>query len=396
MKKNSICLAVVLSLLASYSSAQVVVENEQSIAIGTVPGGGTVQQDTYILADFDMGAGDKLLVAVGNEAGTAASFGVTFNGAAMTQVEFSTDASGSERSHLYLMDGASGMGDVVVTLSMPGEVQANGPGIYAVSLSGANPGIETSGNFGDGENVFGDLTGVLTGVASGSYALAVFTDQGNPGDVEVTGDLMEVGTFNGPNGNENGSGTVAAASGFGTGADLSVTFSDNSSNDTAFQNRSNFAYVTVSSAGGVGGFVVPAAYDPFRGIELSGAITDFADSDDTRAMYNPGFTIGAFEAPVWLIFDAVAAGATDFSVESQAGTPGLTYTFEAFDWAAGVFVVVGDQAELFGADQVVTFPIGPENIDVGGEVRSRVGWRATGFTINFPWEVRVDQVGWIQ
>ena len=29
-------------------------------------------------------------------------------------------------------------------------------------------------------------------------------------------------------------------------------------------------------------------------------------------------------------------------------------------------------------------------------VKSRVGWRQTGFIINFLWEVRVDQVGWNQ
>ena len=58
--------------------------------------------------------------------------------------------------------------------------------------------------------------------------------------------------------------------------------------------------------------------------------------------------------------------------------------------------MVGTQAELFNVDQVVTFPVTAANIDAGGEVQTRVGWRQTGFTINFPWEVRVDQVGWNQ
>ena len=140
----------------------------------------------------------------------------------------------------------------------------------------------------------------------------------------------------------------------------------------------------------------PETITVFRGIELSGTITDFESSDDVRAVYNPGFVLTNVEAPVWLIFDGVAPSATEFLVESQAGTPGLTYTVEAFDFTAGALAVIGTQAEVFDVDQVATFPITADNIDAGGEVQTRVGWRQTGFTINFPWEVRVDQVSWNQ
>lgn len=156
----------------------------------------------------------------------------------------------------------------------------------------------------------------------------------------------------------------------------------------------SLAQIEINPPSTGGDFVPPAMYQVFRGIELSGAITDFEASDDVRAQYNPGFTINTQEAPVWLIFDAVAPSATEFLVESQAGTPGLMYTFEAFDWAAAAFVEVAQQGESFGLDVVTSFPITSANIDLGGEVRSRVGWRRSGFTINFPWEVRVDQVGW--
>ena len=111
-----------------------------------------------------------------------------------------------------------------------------------------------------------------------------------------------------------------------------------------------------------------------RGVQLSGSLGDYLESDDAVASFNPGFVLNDQEAPVWLIFDAVAAGATNFSVESTAGTPGLTYTVEAFNWA-------NDAAD---------------HIDVGGEVRGRVGWRQTGFIINFPWRVNVNQTGWNQ
>ena len=146
--------------------------------------------------------------------------------------------------------------------------------------------------------------------------------------------------------------------------------------------------------GGGGGSAPPAIFTVFRGVSLSGTITDFENSDDARALYNPGFTINSTEAPVWLIFDAIAPTANEFFVESQAGTLGLTYTVEAFDFTTQSFTVIGTQPEVFNSDQVVAFPVSAEHIDTGGEVQTRVGWRQTGFTLNFPWEVRVDQVGW--
>ena len=146
-----------------------------------------------------------------------------------------------------------------------------------------------------------------------------------------------------------------------------------------------------------GGFVAPDTFDVFRGISVSGTLADFAESDDADASYLPGFTISGNEAPVWLIFDGVAPDATSIRVESSAGTPGLEYTVEAFNWATGEFEEIGVQTELFNNDEVIDFPIvAADHIDAGGEVRTRVGWRLVGFSINFPWQVNVDQVGWNQ
>ena len=152
-------------------------------------------------------------------------------------------------------------------------------------------------------------------------------------------------------------------------------------------------------AGGepAGGFVTPDTVNVFRGTVVSATLADFATSDDADASYLPGFTIGSFEAPVWLIFDGVASGATSFRVESSAGTPGLEYTVEAFNWGTEQFEEIGVQTEVFNNDQVLDFPvIAADHIDAGGEVRARVGWRRVGFTINFPWQVNVDQIGWNQ
>ena len=244
-------LAVVV-LFATVSFAQITVENSATIGFGNL---GTVdQRDVYDIPNFDMGAGDKLVVAVGNEVGTVPSFGVEFGGVALTQVSFATDGTGGERVHVYFLDGASGFGDIEVTLSAPGETQANGPGIYAASLSGASPGFELAGNFFDGQNVFGDVLETISGVSDGAYAIAVFADQGHPADIIIEGAFNEVSMFNGDNFSVIGSATSAVGETFGNGGDLTVGFNDGSPSGTnvegPFQARTVIAYASFASAAG--------------------------------------------------------------------------------------------------------------------------------------------------
>ena len=145
-----------------------------------------------------------------------------------------------------------------------------------------------------------------------------------------------------------------------------------------------------------GSFEPPAVFELSRGNSISGGLAEMQESDDIRASYTPGFTLNSDEAPVWLIFGAtVGGGEIDFLVESQSNTPNLTYTVEAFNWNTNEFDVVGQASESFNADSVENHPIvAADHIDSGGEVRSRVGWRQTGFTLLFPWQISVDQVGW--
>ena len=149
------------------------------------------------------------------------------------------------------------------------------------------------------------------------------------------------------------------------------------------------------ATGGPTSTTVPAdSFTVFRGFTLNAALSDFANSDDVAANFNPGFTLTGDEAPVWLIFDGNLASASSFEVESSAGTPGLTYTAEAFNWTTGAYEVIGTQDESFNSDAVFEFPIAATHVDTDGSVRSRVGWRQTGFTLNFPWSVSVDQISW--
>ena len=86
-------------------------------------------------------------------------------------------------------------------------------------------------------------------------------------------------------------------------------------------------------------------------------------------------------------------------MESNVGTPGLTSTLEAWNWASAAYDVVDVSPASFNNDVVVTVDLSSDISDYvesgTGAVRTRVGWRKTGFAINYPWEVRLDQMVWI-
>ena len=144
--------------------------------------------------------------------------------------------------------------------------------------------------------------------------------------------------------------------------------------------------------------IVPAAsFNTFRGNQIGGTLADVQDSDDTRLEFNPGFTINSLEAPVWIEFEAVLDGSASYNLnyESQAGTPGITVTAEQFNFNTSSYDIIGTAPETFNVDTVETFPVvSADHIDAAGGTMSRLGWRQTGFIINFPWEARIDQVFW--
>lgn len=148
--------------------------------------------------------------------------------------------------------------------------------------------------------------------------------------------------------------------------------------------------------------VPPANANVFRGILVSGSSADLADSDDVFAGFNPGFTLNSQEAPVWIVLDANlpsdAFSELQLQYESQANTPGLSATLEAFNWSSNSYDVVDTSAESFNVDSTVSVDLSTNASDYvllgTADVRARIGWRRTGFTILFPWETRLDYVFW--
>ena len=235
-----------LGLVTSTAFAQIEVITEVSMVVGD--GGNPIQQAVTTLPEFDAGTDTKLVVGFGVEGGTLADFSVTFDGVPLTQVQTANDFSGIEFSSIYFLDGATGVGDIVVTTGS-GELPGNGPGIYAVALSGTELGVETSGALGDGEAVNGDLTGTLTGISENAYVMSVFTDQNQFGDQTVEG-LMQVSEFAGVNLDQIGSAVSIVASGMGTGSDILLTFNDLGATNPngAFNNRSVAVYASFTAA----------------------------------------------------------------------------------------------------------------------------------------------------
>lgn len=155
------------------------------------------------------------------------------------------------------------------------------------------------------------------------------------------------------------------------------------------------------------GYMVPSAnrirdFNVFRGVNVGGRLADVLDSNDMYISFQPGFTLNSNEAPVWLEFDGALLSPNISvlfaNIESSVNTPGLTQTIEMFDWLAGEYSVVDSRDASFNIDMVFSIDVSntvTDFIRTGvNSVRTRVGWRRTGFTILFPWEVRIDQVTW--
>lgn len=148
--------------------------------------------------------------------------------------------------------------------------------------------------------------------------------------------------------------------------------------------------------------VVANTLTVFRGIQNAGEIADSYASDDSTLDFSPGFTVNNTEAPVWLVFNGNAFGEDvenlSFIVEAQAGTPGISRTTEIWNWSSGAYDLLDTADESFNSDSVVTVDLtmgmGDYILSGSNNLRSRVGWRRTGFTINFPWEVRLDRAVW--
>ena len=84
-------------------------------------------------------------------------------------------------------------------------------------------------------------------------------------------------------------------------------------------------------------------------------------------------------------------------VEANANTPNISQVVDAFNFTTGQFDQVSTELLSFNVDAVTDI-----NLDIAtyvqpgtGDVLNRIGYRAAGFTLLFPWEVSIDQFLWV-
>ena len=158
------------------------------------------------------------------------------------------------------------------------------------------------------------------------------------------------------------------------------------------------AAMTISNDYVGGSLSFPNSATVTRGFEVSGEFEDVCFRNGGRWIFNPGFVLNSTEAPVWIEFDGLAPvlnKSIDYGVfvVSQASTPGLTLTVEEFNFATNAYELIGELDEAFNVDAEHFVPASGHRTDFA-TVRCRLGWRQTGFTLQFPWEVRIDALAW--
>ena len=146
----------------------------------------------------------------------------------------------------------------------------------------------------------------------------------------------------------------------------------------------------------------PSDFVLLRGFLIGGSLEHVFMSDNYQMQFNPGITLNTEEAPVWMTFNANLSTDSPISlglkVETQADTPGLTATTEAWNWNTNSYDVVDVSETSFNNDTVITPALTPgDHVQSGtAAVHSRLGWRKTGLTLNFPWQTRLDQFVWVE
>lgn len=143
----------------------------------------------------------------------------------------------------------------------------------------------------------------------------------------------------------------------------------------------------------------PENFSFLRGILLSGGLSDLFFSDDMRIVCRPGVVLSSTEAPVQLqvISTAPFLGASElhFLVESSVNQVNLTQRMLAFNYTTSQFVQIDShQASLTDSTTEVNISSPSQYIDVNGQVKALITFKASGPILSYPWQARIDQAIW--
>ena len=145
----------------------------------------------------------------------------------------------------------------------------------------------------------------------------------------------------------------------------------------------------------------PGTSQWIRGFLQSGNLASLASDDGDYQVARAGLTLFAGEPPAQIIVNAVGPSGTvldfELSVVAKVNTSGLSQRIELWNWANSTYDAVGTQVSTT-SDSVHTGVAGgtlSDYVEPGtNNMRAKVLWFRTGFTLLWPWSVSVDQVEW--
>ncbi len=148
--------------------------------------------------------------------------------------------------------------------------------------------------------------------------------------------------------------------------------------------------------------IIADRFTILRGQLVSGGIDETTDSDDQYLKLNPGITLNSSEPPVWVEFEFTLPSNNPqtalFKFESRASTPGLRQTIEVYSWFTEDYWQLDVRDASFNEDTTFVINLITDTFSYidpdTGRVRVRVGWKAQGFVLQYPWEIGVDEIVW--
>lgn len=131
-----------------------------------------------------------------------------------------------------------------------------------------------------------------------------------------------------------------------------------------------------------------------QGFQL-GTNANLEASDDQRLRFMPSKAVAPGEHVISMVAEANAAAAEEFLLESKSNTPNLTVLIEFFNWTTNAFEIVDADVETI-TDELRAVTLDPaSHVNPNGTVRSRVSWIQSGPLLMFPFNIELDQLGWV-
>ena len=144
-----------------------------------------------------------------------------------------------------------------------------------------------------------------------------------------------------------------------------------------------------------------SSFQWIRGFHQSGNLGSLWFDDGIYNVARAGLTLFAGEPPAQLVVETFVPSATinslRFDLTAKVNTPGLTQRVEAYNYAAGQWVVLKEVPATTTDSLVISVAANPSNyVDpVNFVIRMKVSWYQTGLTLVWPWTVSVDRVHWV-